>query len=424
MKKIAINYYLQYPKKVNSPILISVNWEGKRYQCSTGVTVPVKAFDSVKKKVKSSYGNSSEINAFLQNLITKITDKYYKSNTHDLDFGKETIQELITGNTSDNLNTSKINIVNYGKENINYFIKLFINDKYSSKQIFDRSVQKYNTLIKKIELFENECKYTLPLVKIDVSYIEKFTLFLAKDLNNTTIEKYLRCIKVIVNYAFSKGYIQSKQLNSLISQVVKSYNINTQTIKETLTESDLKLIEDHFPNSVRLEKVKDLFLTQIYTGFRYSDLYQIRKEVMDIKNYKIKIYQEKTQDYLEANLSSKLLKILKKYSNYSLAESDGKILSNQNYNYAIKDLCRDAGITYEVPITKFVLKKKTVEFVPKWQLISSHSARSAYITISLKRGLLPEEIMVTSGHKDRASFQRYVKISQNEALNRVHQVWE
>lgn len=424
MKKISIKYNIQFKDREKSPILISVSWEGNRFQVSTGCIVPVRSFDFKKNRIKSSYSHASEINRYLLNLENKISESYYQYRVQDLQFDKDKICDLLNKFRDKNENREIGDDKDFKNYSLQRFIEIFINDKFGSKQIFERSVKKYNTLIKKINAFQIENKFSPPLSKIDISFIEKLTLFLAKDLNNTTIEKYLRCIKVIVNYAFSKGYIQSKQLNSLISQVVKSYNINTQTIKETLTESDLKMIENYIPTSERLKKVKDLFLTQIYTGFRYSDLYQIRNEVMDIKNHKIKIYQEKTQDYLEANLSTKLLKILERYSNHSLTESDGKILSNQNYNYAIKDLCREAGIDYEVPITKFVLKKKTVEFVPKWQLISSHSARSAYITISLKRGLLPEEIMVTSGHKDRASFQRYVKISQNEALNRVHNVWE
>jgi site-specific recombinase XerD len=423
MKKISIQFNLQYKNRENSPILISVSWEGNRFQSSTGISVLSKSFDRIKGKVKSSYSRASEINQYLKTIELNITEKYYQLLTHGIPFSKEELIVIIKKKSEVGSESSDTS-VDYNKMSLQGFIELFIEDKSNSKQISRRSVQKYNTLIAKLSAFQKEFKNSLEIGKINSVTLEKLVIFLSKELNNTTIEKYLRCIKVIVNFAFSKGYIQSKQTNSLISQIVKNYNINTQTIKETLTEDDLKLIEEFQPKTERLKKVKDLFLSQVYTGFRYSDLYQLRKEVIDLKTHKIKIYQEKTLDYLEANLSSKLLKILKKYSNYSLAEEDGRILSNQNYNYGIKDLCKEAGITYEVPITKFVLKTKKVEFVPKWQIISSHSARSAYITISLKRGLLPEEVMMTSGHKDRASFQRYVKISQNEALRRVHNAWE
>ena len=57
-------------------------------------------------------------------------------------------------------------------------------------------------------------------------------------------------------------------------------------------------------------------------------------------------------------------------------------------------------------------------------MVSSHTGRRTFVTISLKKGLIPEIVMKVSGHKSRESFERYVNITQQEAINKIKQVWD
>ena len=49
---------------------------------------------------------------------------------------------------------------------------------------------------------------------------------------------------------------------------------------------------------------------------------------------------------------------------------------------------------------------------PKHQLISVHTGRKTFATLSLERGMSAEEVMHCTGHLDYKSFKRYVKITE------------
>ena len=182
---------------------------------------------------------------------------------------------------------------------------------------------------------------------------------------------------------------------------------------------EIKKLEKIKLASKKLNQIRDMFLIQIYTCLRYSDLNNLKPENILMNEGIIKIYQLKTADPTKIPISEKLKKILKNYAGFKLPK-----YSNQKYNDYIKELCKLAGIDTKVEITKYYGKKRINETYEKWQLISSHTARRTNITISLKKGVLPEMVMQISGHKNRTAFQKYVKIAQTEAVNAMRKVWD
>lgn len=99
-------------------------------------------------------------------------------------------------------------------------------------------------------------------------------------------------------------------------------------------------------------------------------------------------------------------------------------MSNQKYNDYLKELCEEAGINREVQIVKKIGKRRIFEKYKKYELISSHTGRRSFITLSLKKGLLPEQVMKITGHKKRSTFHKYVKITQDESVEAVGRAWD
>lgn len=88
-----------------------------------------------------------------------------------------------------------------------------------------------------------------------------------------------------------------------------------------------------------------------------------------------------------------------------------KILFNKVFNREIKEVCRKIGITSQVKKVKIV-KNKTIEtVVPKYSLISSHTGRRTFITLSLNQNIRPDILMKTTGHKKFETMKRYTKIT-------------
>jgi len=137
---------------------------------------------------------------------------------------------------------------------------------------------------------------------------------------------------------------------------------------------------------------------------------KLKPEQIDMKNNFITIYQQKTKNKLIIPIHPKLKPIIK--------ELQGVIrpYSQPNYNANLRKICKLAGINQKIEVVTFCgLEQKTIT-KEKWELIGSHTLRRTSITHALQRGLLPEEAMHISGHKNRRSFDGYVKISREQAF--------
>jgi integrase len=99
-------------------------------------------------------------------------------------------------------------------------------------------------------------------------------------------------------------------------------------------------------------------------------------------------------------------------------------MSNQRYNDYLKNLAKEIGLNSQVMVTKFYGKKRISETYEKWELITSHVARNTCITYLIKKGMIPEMVMQISGHKSRSAFEKYVKISREEAQMAAKKAWE
>lgn len=104
--------------------------------------------------------------------------------------------------------------------------------------------------------------------------------------------------------------------------------------------------------------------------------------------------------YLEKSLRDPFTLNLKDYSLLAVINACVKAKSR---------LMRDIGFTEEVRIEERHEGRMTATSVPKWKLISSHTARRTAITIAVLRGHNVHAIKRCSGHSDLRSFEQYVR---------------
>ena len=105
-------------------------------------------------------------------------------------------------------------------------------------------------------------------------------------------------------------------------------------------------------------------------------------------------------------------KILKKYNGVLPTAP-----SNQKTNDGIKFICDYAGICDPIIRTEYKggRSKRTDIEVPKWKLISSHTARRSFATNMYLAGDVPtKSIMAITGHKTEKSFMQYIVLNNQE----------
>lgn len=85
-----------------------------------------------------------------------------------------------------------------------------------------------------------------------------------------------------------------------------------------LTREELNMLREFkiSPTKQALERVRDVFLFQCFTGLRYSDVFNLRRS--DIKGDHIEVTKVKTSDSLIIELNDHSKAILEKYKDVSL----------------------------------------------------------------------------------------------------------
>jgi integrase len=416
--KINIKYNPQYPKKQTSNIMISISFEGIRIQLSIGISIENKYWDFKKSKIKSQYQNSFALNRKLDFIKSEIEEFYFKRKAVNEDVTKVQIKEVFYNTIGIETNSETDD---KQKNDITFFegIEKIYNDKKQSGNYSPFTIKKDKTCLNHLESFFRKKHKKYNWEEINTDFFEEFSNFLIhkQGLTNSSAIKILVILKTMLNLATDKGYNNDYSFVKAFAEVKKKIKVSNEDYIVALNEKEFELLQDYKPDTKKLEKVKDLFILQIYLGVRISDLKSISLDNIDKSNNLIHIYQKKTKDYLSIPIHAKIQRILDKYLKGLPAISD------QKYNEYIKELCKKAGINQRLIKQKMYGNKIVEEVYPKWKLISSHTARRTFITLSLKKGILPEYVMKVSGHKSRKSFEKYIKITRNEAHDAIRNAW-
>jgi integrase len=215
-------------------------------------------------------------------------------------------------------------------------------------------------------------------------------------LNNVTVAKQLSCLKTFLNYARKEGLEVNPRF--------KDFSVKKEDLEVIALTSDEfeRLFSWEFDNA-RLNQVKDIFCFSCVSGFRYSDLDQLRWD--HIKGDYIKLTMIKTAQRVEVPLNPYSLKILARYQGKA---KPLPMISNVKANLYIKEACKISGIDAPVEKVRFFGNVRKAEVKPKWEFISMHSGRKTFATLSLKRGMSAEVVMAIGGWKDYKSFKRYI----------------
>lgn len=298
------------------------------------------------------------------------------------------------------------------------FIDRYISDNAASREPGSMSV--YKSLKNHLQNYQAAKKVKISFAGIDRAFFLDFQNFLitskskrAPDgLGNVTIAKQLSTLKTFLNYARMNGME--------VSDKYKDFKIKKESLEViALTSDEFEILYNYdLSKNNRLAQVRDVFCFSCATGLRYSDLAQLKRE--HIKRDEIRLTITKTKQHLAIPLNPFSYAILNKYAEM---HRPLPVISNQKMNEYIKELCKLADIDEPVQIVRFRGNKREENIYPKHELISVHTGRKTFCTLSLEKGMSAEEVMQISGHKNYASFSRYVKITEKRTKIVMSKAW-
>ena len=86
-------------------------------------------------------------------------------------------------------------------------------------------------------------------------------------------------------------------------------------------------------------------------------------------------------------------------------------------------MCKPVEINDPIERIRYRGAEKISNMYPKYKVISAHTGRKTFATLSLEKGIPAETVMKITGHSDYKSFQRYVKVTEERKRNEMHKAW-
>lgn len=350
-------------KGAEGPLEIRVTINRKPYYINTGVRVKERqwAFDKI-----ILHPQANELNERLGIILAKVMSKVNKV----LDEGKE-------------LDVAQIRREVWMTANEQTIID-WLRDEYQIMNIKTGTRKHYKTLISRLREYGKMQAWQ----DVTVENIYKWDAWLHQldgncgKITQSGVWNYHRYFKTLLNRAVRSGKLSTNPYMFLRGEFSRGDKENT----EYLTEKEMQKIYKLSPvPGTWMEKAKDLFIFQLYTGLSYSDA-----QAFDIGKYK-KINGQwrivgnriKTGEPFVNQLLPPAVEVLEKYG------MKVPQIINAVYNRELKTIGMAAGISTP---------------------LHSHLARHTFATFMLRNGVKLENVGKMLGHANVRTTQRYAKV--------------
>ena len=351
-------------KGKEGPLEVRVTIDRKPYYINTGIRVCARQwqFDKV-----VNHPQADNLNERLSILLDRIMQDINFSLKHNCE-----------------IDVAKIRRHAWGSSMSDSFIQ-WLHEEVKLLRVKDGTMKHYNSFVKKIQEYgkmqdwsditpENVYKWDAWLRELPGRDSEKISV--------GGVYNYHKCMRALLKRAERTGLLAVNPYHRLTGEFQKGDKENT----EYLTEDEMQKIMDFSPTPGSwLERAKDLFVFQMWTGLSYSDA-----QAFDISAYKevngkwmIVGSRIKTGQPFVNQLLPPAVEVLKKYG-MSVPK-----LSNQAYNRELKVVGAAIGLNIK---------------------LHTHLARHTFATYMLRNGVKFENVSKMLGHASIKQTQRYAKV--------------
>jgi len=297
---------------------------------------------------------------------------------------------------------------------LNRYITQFINEIENGKETTSKGniyketgIKIFRTFKRRFLEYQQLNKITLDFNDIDEVFYKSYKAYLISlKYAPNSIGKHIKVLKTLMNKSRKLKHHNNTEVNNFAIPKTKTEHIY-------LNETEIKTIYNlDLSNNKQLEIVRDVFLVGCYTAQRFSDYSKIYKNNIKDNRF-IELFQVKTGEKVIIPIRSELNNILKKY-NYNLPKT-----YEQKVNKGIKIICQLANITDIILVENIKGGEKIKTKVPKYELVTTHTARRSGATNMYLAEIPTLSIMKITGHRTESSFLTYIKVTKQETAEKL-----
>ena len=401
----------------NVPIRMRVNFASQRIEFTTGYRIDVAKWDVDKQRVKNGCTNklkqsASEINAALLGYYTELQEIFKRFEVADMMPSPAEVKEAFNNRHGQNEKTELAsadtsNVPSNFYEAFDDFVRVCGRQNDWTHSTFEKFAAVKNHL----KNFRSELSFDF----FDEEGLTEYVQYLreVREMRNSTIGKQLSFLKWFLRWSFKQGLHQNNAYDTFKPKLK-----DTQKKIIFLTWEELNRLREFKipPTKQALERVRDVFLFQCFTGLRYSDVFNLRRS--DIKGDHIEVTTVKTSDSLIIELNDHSRAILEKYKDVEFENDKAlPVITNQKMNDYLKELAELAEINEPVRQTYYKGNERIDEVTPKYALLGTHAGRRTFICNTLALGIPPQVVMKWTGHSDYKAMKPYIDIADDIKAN-------
>ncbi|WP_018615680.1 site-specific integrase [Segetibacter koreensis] len=413
---IYIQYCYSSEKRtlLNTEIAIPPNFWNKKKLCVTS-------------NLPSSLGNFDQLNNELWRMVRIVEDIVsfalknkiqnrgaFVKNIFHPDFN---VNSLLSPDTSDAVEANETKKVN---QDLYFQIDDYI--KCKQQKVTKATLCVYSCMKEQLKAYEEYRKKKITFGSFDFEFYEGFVDFLTFDyvkrrrktiirgLKLNTIGKTIKQLRI-----FIKDRVRRKIIAPIDLHDFRIPEEESDAIYLTYEEIE-KMHTANLSSYPYLTEYRDLFVLACLTGLRFSDFSILEPE--DLRNDMLYKKQEKSDHWVVIPLRKEAKVIFSEQFKEKIPQ-----LTNPEFNRHIKTIGKLAGLCKTI---KFSYKRgnKNIEIIkPKYDWITSHTARRSFCTNEFLAGTPIKLIMNISGHKNEKDFYKYIRVTPEEAAQKIKELW-
>lgn len=401
----------------NVPIRMRVNFASQRIEFTTGYRIDVAKWDGDKQRVKNGCTNklkqsASEINAALLGYYTELQEIFKRFEVAEIMPSPAEVKEAFNNRHGQNEKT-ELASADTSNEPSNFYEAFddFVRVCGRQNDWTHSTFEKFAAVKNHLKNFRSELSFDF----FDEEGLTEYVQYLrdVREMRNSTIGKQLSFLKWFLRWSFKQG-MHSNNAYDTFKPKLK----DTQKKIIFLTWEELNKLREFKipPTKQALERVRDVFLFQCFTGLRYSDVFNLRRS--DIKGDHIEVTTVKTSDSLIIELNDHSKAILEKYKDVKFENDKAlPVITNQKMNDYLKEVAELAEINEPVRQTYYKGNERIDEVTPKYALLGTHAGRRTFICNALALGIPPQVVMKWTGHSDYKAMKPYIDIANDIKAN-------
>ena len=232
-----------------------------------------------------------------------------------------------------------------------------------------------------------------------------------KGFRISTIGKTIKHLRVFLRNRMRRGIIPPINLEEY-----RILDEETDAVYLT-TDEIMRIYQTDLSNYPVLCKFRNLLIFGCLTGLRFSDFSTIKSE--DVRNRMLYKKQKKSDRWVVVPLKEEAFSIFVQDFNRRIP-----VIHNAEFNSQIKLVAKMAGITESIKFTHKRGNRDVIVIRPKYEWVTSHTCRRSFCTNEFLSGTPVDLIMKISGHKSLRDFYKYIRISPEEAGQKIREIWQ